>query len=240
MPILLSLDFETSGLDFEKDRVIEIGAVLFSTGQQKCLDNFGRLVNTDVPITQEITGLTGIHQSALDRFGYPEDESLEILQYMIETADFLIGHNVLRFDKFIYEAWCRRSNLPIQDRLWIDTMIDIRGHEGKKLSYLAADHGILNLFPHSAMADCQTVLAIANKYDIDDLVKRANTPTVIVRARTTFDQNELVKKAKFRWYPKAKFWWKAIKETDLDELEKSVEFDFSVEKDITLDELDGR
>ena len=35
--ILLSLDFETTGLDPANDRVIEVGAVLWSTAQHRVL-----------------------------------------------------------------------------------------------------------------------------------------------------------------------------------------------------------
>lgn len=231
--ILLSLDFETTGLDFEKDRIIEIGAVLFSTGQKKCLDSFGRLVKTDVPITPEITGITSIHPSAVEKFGYDQEESYDILDYMIDSCDAIVGHNVLRFDKRMLYSWANRlEKLPLE-KLWIDTMIDIKGHEGKKLTYLAADHGIINHFPHSALADAETVLTIVEKYEINDLVKRANTPTIGVQAHQSRGNNDQAKKLKFRWNPELKIWFKLIKETDLDELVNSVSFKLSVlDKDV--------
>src|ERR1035437_9354366 len=119
--MLLSLDFETTGLNFEKDRIIEIGAVLYSTGQRKCVENYGRLVKSDVPITPEITGITSIHPAAVDRFGYDQEESFEILAYMIDSCDALVGHNIIRFDKNMYEAWARRLNRNIPEKLCIDT-----------------------------------------------------------------------------------------------------------------------
>ena len=66
--LLLSLDFETTGLNKEKDQVIEFGAVLYSSTLNKCLDNQGSLVKADVPISAEITGITGITQKAVDKF----------------------------------------------------------------------------------------------------------------------------------------------------------------------------
>lgn len=234
--ILLSLDFETTGLDFEKDRVIEVGAVLYSTGQKKCLENFGCLVKSDVLITPEITEITSIHPSAVDRFGYDQYEIFDSLQAMLEECDAVVGHNVLRFDKPMYEAWARRNSFEILEKLWIDTMIDIKGHEGKKLSYLAADHGIINHFPHSAMADAQTVLIIVEKYDIMSLIDRAKTPTVYIQAHHKRHENDLVKKVKFRWNPEHKVWWKAVKETDVDELAKLYPFPIGyASKEITPD-----
>src|SRR6266704_3086611 len=65
--ILLSYDVETTGLDKQKDRIIEAGFALYSTGQQKVLESAGDLVKSEgVPITQEITDITGITQAAED------------------------------------------------------------------------------------------------------------------------------------------------------------------------------
>lgn len=236
--ILLSLDFETTGLDFEKDRIIEIGAVLYSTGQHKCLESFGCLVHTDVPITEEITGITSIHPAAVNRFGYDQDTAFNALQNMMEECDVFVGHNVLRFDSNMYKSWSGRMNLKAVDKLWMDTMIDIKGHEGKKLSYLAADHGIINPFPHSALADAQTVLTVVARYDIDVLVARSQTPTVFIQAHHKRSENDLVKKQKFRWNPEHKVWWKAVKETDVEELTEKCSFPIGfAPKEIVLDLL---
>ena len=234
--MLLSLDFETTGLDIEKDRVIEVGAVLYSTGQKRCIESLGCLVKSEVPVTAEITKLTGVHQAALDKFGWSQEDAFGNLDFLIDSAEVIIGHNVLRFDKFVYEAWTRRMNQTATDKLWIDTMIDIKDHEGKKLSYLAADHKIINHFPHSALADCETVLTIINNYEIMDLVKRAQTPTVYIQAKHKRSENDLVKKQKFRWNPEHKIWWKAVKETDVDELQEKCSFPIGfAPKEITLD-----
>jgi DNA polymerase-3 subunit epsilon len=234
--ILLSLDFETTGLDFEKDRIIEIGAILYSTTQKKCLDSVGRLVQTDVPITSEITEITNIHPAAVTRFGYEQDSAFEVLEYMATACDAIAGHNIKRFDMRMANKWASMMQRVLPQRTIIDTMIDIKGHEGKKLTYLAADHGVLNLFPHSALADAQTVLSIIEKYDINDIVNRAKTPTVYIQARQSRDQNELAKKAKFRWNPMHKIWWKPVKETDVDDLSRSCPFPISyVEKEIVHD-----
>jgi DNA polymerase III alpha subunit (gram-positive type) len=236
--MLLSLDFETTGLDFEKDRVIEVGAVLYSTGQKKCIENLGCLVSSDVPVTAEITDITGIYQTALDKFGWSQEDAYGNLDFLIDSADIIVGHNVLRFDKNMYESWSRRMKQAATEKLWVDTMIDIKGHEGKKLSYLAADHGIINPFPHSALADAQTVLTVVARYDIDVLIARSKTPTVYIQAHHQRSQNELVKKQKFRWNPQHKIWWKAVKETDIGELEKMCQFPIGyAPKEITHDLL---
>src|SRR5271156_3467218 len=162
--ILLSLDFETTGVNKEKDQVIEFGAVLYSTGQGKCLDNQGSLVKASIPISAEITGITGITQAAVNKFGYDSSSSLGVVIDLMDSADYIIGYNVRRFDKPILENWAKREGLEVPNKIWIDLFADLPWQVSRgKLSHVAADHGIINLFPHSALADSQTVLAILGK-----------------------------------------------------------------------------
>jgi len=110
-----------------------------------------------------------------------------------------------------------------------------------KLSHVAADHGILNLFPHSALSDSQTVLAIAMKYDEKLLLERSQSPIVVLRSHQSRLENDLVKQApyKFRWNGDKKFWWKPVKQQDVDEVIQSAPFSISIEKDYTPEELDN-
>jgi DNA polymerase III alpha subunit (gram-positive type) len=230
--ILLAFDLETTGLDFVNDRPIEVGAILYSTGQQKCLESQGFLVKTDVAISVEITKLTGITQQAVDKFGYDSVSSLEIIDAMMDQADAVIGHNVVRFDKRMLYAWeTRDNNRPRQSKLWIDTYTDLPDTEVGKLTLMAANAGFLNMFPHSALADCQTVLKLVEKYDILKVVERAKSPTIVVQAHQARHQNELAKKAKFRWFPEKKIWWKFCKEMDLEGFVKDLQFDVSVHRE---------
>ena len=239
--ILLSFDVETTGLDTANDRVIEFGAVLYSTGQKKCLDNQGMLVQTDKIITQEITDITGITRSAVDNFGYTEGDAFNIIMQMMDSADAVIGYNVRRFDYAVLYNWAHRVGTTLPVKPWIDIFADLpwRVPVGK-LSHTAADHGILNLFPHSALADCQTTLAIANKYDPNMLLERAQSPVAILRSHQAQIDNDIVKKApfRFRWSPSKKWWWKAVKQQDLDEVIKAAPFKITIEKEATERELD--
>lgn len=237
--ILLSMDFETTGLDVFNDEVIELGMVLYSTGQHKCLDSQGILVKTTKTVTPEITGITGITKPALDRFGYEQDVALDALIELMEVADHMIGYNARRFDKRVAESYAARHGRTLPNKIWIDVFQDLpwRVPTGK-LSHVAADHGILNLFPHSAMSDCQTTLSIMEKYDPELLLQRAQSPVVVLQARADRSQNEKVKKAKFRWNPANKIWWKAAKEQDVTEILQTMDFPVSIEKQWTPEELD--
>lgn len=238
--ILLSIDFETTGVDVINDRVIEFGAVLYSTAQRKCLDNQGMLVKTDKTISPEITGITGIYPQAVVKFGYDDENILDIILEMAESADHYIGYNCRRFDRQVLFNWANRLGRIVPDKLWIDLFADLPWQVPVgKLSHTAADHGILNLFPHSALSDCQTVLAISQKYSDELLVQRAQSPITILHSLQSRGENDLVKKMKFRWNPGKTVWWKAVKEQDVKEIIEACPFKVVVEKEWTLEELDN-
>ena len=236
--ILLSYDFETTGLDTNQDQVIEVGAVLYSTGLNASIESSGYLVKTNVPITEEITRLTGIHPAAVEKFGYEPDAALDALLSMMERADAFVGQNIVRFDSRFLSTWATRLGRTLPDKLQIDTLTDLPGVEGKHLGYQAADHGFLNLFPHSALADCQTVLKIISMHDIDKVVERAKSPLVLLQAHQDREENDKAKKLRFRWNPDFKIWWKAVKQMDVDEFIKLATFKIGyVSPEISFDVL---
>lgn len=240
--IYCSLDFETTGINLVSDRPIEYGGVLYSTGQKKCLDNQGFLIKTDLPLTNQITNITGITKPALDRFGYESTEVIPLVIDMIANADAVIGYNCRRFDYHILSQWAKREGVKVPDKPWIDLFYDMPWQVPTgKLSHVAADHGILNLFPHSALSDSQTVLAIAMKYDERLLLERSQSPIVVLRSHQSRTENDLVKQApfKFRWNGDKKIWWKPVKQQDVDEVIQSAPFSISIEKDYTPEELDN-
>lgn len=226
--ILLGMDYETTGLSPDTDRIIEVGAILWSTSQHKCLESQGYLVKSEVPVSPKITELTGISQAAVDKFGYNSRDALETFLDLAEQADAFVGQNIIQFDKRFLEAWAAREKLKVPDKLWIDTRTDLPGVESKHLGYMAADHGFLNLFPHSALADVQTCIKLASMYDINKVIERAQSPNVILIGHQPQADNSLAKERKFRWNPFYKIWYKVVKQMDLDAEVKAASFKTSV------------
>jgi len=226
--ILLSFDTETTGLDPLQDRVIEVGAVLYSTGQKRCLESSGYLVKSDVPITEHITELTGITQTAVDKFGYDSKTALEALLDLINLCDAVVGQNIIQFDKEFLKGWTKRENVSFPNKLWVDTLTDLPNTEGKHLSYMACDAGFINLFPHSALADAQTVIKLISMHDIDAVIERAKNPTIAILAHQKREDNFLAKQRKFKWNSHYKVWWRIVKDMDKAEIIRSSPFDISV------------
>ena len=240
--LLLSYDVESTGLNVNTDEVIEVGAVLWSTGQSKSLESVGFLVQTSIPISKEITDITGITQAAVDTFGYESGDALNSVVDLMNQADVIIGHNVKRFDERITRSWASRFLTELPDKLWGDTMTDIPGVKGEQLVTMAAKHGFVNMFPHSALADAQTVIKLIQPYDIDKIVERAKSPTVVLRSHqpNAPENNRAVGKLGFRWNGIHKLWWRATKEMDVSDIAAKCPFDVSrVDKEVTLEMLDN-
>ena len=233
--LLLSLDFETTGLDKQKDRITEVGAVLWSTSFHRAMETSSYFVDCGLSIPKEVTNQTGVTDAMIKKFGRSEQDAIEDVIYLANKADAFIGQNVVQFDKHFLDNAAARLGLKVPDKLWIDTRSDLPASvESKKLDYMAADHGFLNPFPHNAVADALTVLKIVALYDIDAMVKRAKEPTLVVRSHQKFEDNALAKKFKFGFKDKlGKAWLRVIKEGDLEQLGKDAPFDISVEKNIT-------
>ncbi|MFD0961009.1 3'-5' exonuclease [Paenibacillus chungangensis] len=83
------IDFETSGLDPIKDRVIEIAAIRCINGE--IVSEFSTLVRYDDKLSPKITELTGITDE-MTAGGMDEDTAFRILNRMIGNH-ILIAHN---------------------------------------------------------------------------------------------------------------------------------------------------
>lgn len=240
--IFLALDFETTGPDPKTDRVIEFGYMLYSTELRRALDSDGKLVHTDKPITPTITKITHIIPKAVERFGYDEDYALDAILDVAQTAGAYLGYNIRRFDFPLLKAWAARQNKEVPDKLVVDVFQDLPWTVPVgKLNHTAADHGIINPFPHSALADAITTLLIADKYTPTLLVDRAKSPVVVLRSYQNRNDNDSVKQApfKFRWNPDRKIWWRLAKEQDVEEIVKEAPFRIEIEKQWTPEELEG-
>jgi DNA polymerase-3 subunit epsilon len=119
-------DLETTGLDYRKDRVLEIGAVLFDkvdyllTGE---LTTFQCFVKQSKPIPPEATAINGITDEMV-RDGEEEYRALELFFDFVGSND-LYAYNA-EFDKSFMNAMakrCRYSSEPV-----VEDAFDIYRH----------------------------------------------------------------------------------------------------------------
>jgi len=103
MTRLVFFDLETTGLDPEKDRIVEL-AMSAEEGEVYSL------VNPGMPIPAEATATHGITDDDV-RGAPPFRELVEAVEGMLEDA-VLVGYNSLRFDVPFLDAELRRAGRP--------------------------------------------------------------------------------------------------------------------------------
>ncbi|MBT3664953.1 3'-5' exonuclease, partial [bacterium] len=86
----VALDFETTGLDSDFDRVIEVAAIVFKDGKPK--KTFSTLVNPEKNISPFITNITGISNSMVNTA--PKES--EIINELMKTIGNhpIVAHNI--------------------------------------------------------------------------------------------------------------------------------------------------
>src|SRR3990172_6333792 len=93
MAVIVSVDIETTGLDENREAIIEIGAVKFNG--RRVEDEFSTLVNPNRHIPEFITGLTGIDDAMVRQAPRLRDIMQELVNFVGEAP--ILGHNV-KFD----------------------------------------------------------------------------------------------------------------------------------------------
>ncbi len=112
----VAFDLETTGLSQSRDRIIEIGAVIFRGTE--CVARFDTFVNPERPLPRGITDLTGITER--DVFDAPA-EAEAIPRFLDFVGDRpLVAHNA-DFDVGFVSAACARLGLSFEP-VYADTL----------------------------------------------------------------------------------------------------------------------
>lgn len=209
--IILGLDWETTGLDPETDRIIDVGLVLWDSDVRAPVRMSGFLVQSDVVVSSKISKLTGITPAALKKFGLKPSEAFGIVERYLSQADIVCAHNGNEFDKLFWHEWVKREGRKVRDKLWLDTYTDLPV-PGGKLIHMAAEAGFVNPFPHRALTDVLSMLRLLDAHDINKVYKRAKLPNVVLQAVVTYERNALAKERGYRWNRDHKQWRKILKE----------------------------
>jgi DNA polymerase-3 subunit epsilon len=226
--ILTGIDFETTGYDPQGDHIIEVGAVLWDTDLKGPLGMASTFIKyKDMTLSQEIVRVTGIQDWMLEQYGVRPGDALAELNNFISLAEGCVAHNGMRFDKLFYEKFCSRMATDAIARPWIDTMTDVPypEHMGtRKLSYLAAEHGFVNPFPHRAVFDVLTMMRILSCYDVEKAMDLARQPMMTVQAVVSFQDRELAKARGYYWDAPNKLWLKAMRQSQFETEQREAGF----------------
>lgn len=153
VPDYVVYDLETTGTSYQKDNILEIGAVKVRGG--KVVDEFETLVNPECNIPYQVIQVNGIDNEMV------EDALVlsEVLPKFFEFIgdDVLVGHNIHLFDnRFIYR-FSEEYYGKVPDNDYVDTLSLARGifpdMKHHKLSDMIAYYGVELLKAHRALSD---------------------------------------------------------------------------------------
>lgn len=155
----VAFDLETSGLNCETDEIIEIGALKVKGG--KVAERFNQLIRPKVPVTPQITAITGITNEMLEKAQPVEKVIPEFILFCRD--EIMLGHNVM-FDYKFTKVYAKRYGVPFEKK-GIDTLKIARkvlpDLESKSLGALCEHYEIVNQAAHRAYHDA---LATAKIY----------------------------------------------------------------------------
>ena len=113
----IALDFETTGLQVETDRIIEVAAILFKDGVAS--ERYTTLVNPGIPIPNLIEGITGITNEMVAD-APPEKKIVnEFFNFIGEYP--IVAHNT-PFDQSFLEGMAVRFGKKLPERKYYDTL----------------------------------------------------------------------------------------------------------------------
>lgn len=201
----LFVDVETTGLDPEKDEIIELAMLPFrySLGGVviEVLEPFDRLREPSTQIPQAVTALTGITD---DMVAGQQIDPGEVAGFAAR-ADLVVAHNA-SFDRRFLERFCP----PFCAKPWACSMAEIdwaaEGFEGTKLAYLAAGFGFF-FDRHRAANDCLAAVELLSQTlprsgvsGLASLLARARQTTWrIWAANSPFELKDTLKARGYRW-----------------------------------------
>ncbi len=154
---LVVYDTETTGLDVDKDEIVQLSAIKIGRGGE-ILDRLDILVEPSRPIGQ---GAIDTHGFTLDYIrsqgGVTAKQALERFA-RFAAGSVLVGHNNLAFDKPLLERQCRENGVEFPKILAeYDTLLIAKQFyptlENFKLSTLCANFGVENEQAHNALGD---------------------------------------------------------------------------------------
>ena len=221
----LYLDTEATGLDPDREKVIELAMVPFEYDAEgriyRILPAYNALQDPGIPIPAFITSITGI----TDEMVAGQAIDLGQVAQFLSGASLVIAHNA-RFDRPFVE-----SLYPgFEAVAWACSIADVNwneeGFEGVKLEYLGYKYGFF-YEGHRATIDCQAGIELLSRTlpSGERVMKRlldnaGRTDVRVWAERAPFQKKDLLKQRGYRWSPGGegirKAWYKDLPEDQVD------------------------
>lgn len=113
----VAFDTETTGLDCQNCRIIEIGAIKFNAGGK--ISSFNTLINPETTVPQECVKISGITDEMLKNQPLIKDVLPDFCNFIKDSI--IVGHNV-QFDLRFLQSELERCGFPSNENKAIDTL----------------------------------------------------------------------------------------------------------------------
>lgn len=228
MGFCVILDTETTGLDFEKDEIIEIAIRKWIYHKKdhyliKPVEEYSQLnapVNNE--ITPAITEITGITKDDVEG----KKINWSIVARLIGESDFVLAHNA-GFDRPMIESVPEIKEIS-SSKIWTCSLAQVdwaaKGFLSSKQELLSIFHGF-HYAGHRALTDIDALANILLHGDyLKEILQNAKIKQVRVDCiKAPFESKDLLKANGFSWDGENKFWTKLIPETELESMKVFLE-----------------
>jgi len=207
MENILIIDTETDGLSPEKNKVLEIAAVMFNVPSKTIIHQASTLIDADSNDAAHINGISVDALKSVNIFG--KTLTLELIFLMCEKVDLIMAHNAQFDKKFVKKLYGDKLN----DMRWICSKEDISWppSESLRLTDIAKSLGVESSGAHRALNDCIILANCLAK--LNDLQEQLNSgDKKLFRANVGFEDRELPKKSGFYWNSLLRRWEKKMTE----------------------------
>ena len=220
---ILILDTETTGLDENKDEIIEIGCILFHVSSKSVLSQVSFLFPVSTNEAEHVNGIS----AEVTNITQPWEDGLNFFLKLVDYSDLIVAHNA-DFDK----KWFGKGRLPKLDKRWICSLEDINWTFQKSLKLrpsvtdLALSFSIPVWNLHRALSDCFYISEVFKKCEnLEEILLNATEPRNLYKALVSYEERELAKKAGFRWNsPVEGAWSRKLTADEASKLDFKVQF----------------
>ncbi len=227
------LDTETTGLDYQIDKITEVGFVIFDVDTRLPLWLYSSLQDPRMDIPEEVVAINGITNELCKG----EKIDYKLLGQKAGECAYIIAHNALFDMKFMFAEVGNKGGFA--PGKWLCSWIllnwsNIPGiRKSANQTHIGADVGIFNTFPHRAVFDAATLGRIVFELDLlDEMIAKASSKWHFIAAvNAPFDKKDILKDHGYRAHYKIeqyklggedelktkeifKFWYKIVPEYD--------------------------
>lgn len=211
----LIVDTETTGLDPNKDKIIEIGLLEFAVEEgapSVITEMYSGIEDPQIDFDPKIEKITGLYRHYLIN----KKINWELVTQFFNRASIIIAHHA----EFDFKFLSKINKLNVEKYHWACSIehIDWASHNFKStaLNYLAADHGFINPFAHRALFDCATTFKIISPY-LKELIENSYKKRFKIWASNViYEYKDQMKNNGYKWDNSKNMWYKKVFEENLE------------------------